>query len=148
VKCKLCDGLVTWRGPLTALTHTKCESCGGQNCQDDSSDDDEPVPEEPVHVPRRVAGGVKYEVRQQVRSAHKRWMVVLYESEFERPARCSYESLVADDPDGYFELVEVLHTENCLRFTPKLGPTNTAPRHEPPNVELRGAPLWARPART
>ena len=33
MKCDLCGGLVTWRGPLSALTHTECESCGGQNCQ-------------------------------------------------------------------------------------------------------------------
>lgn len=33
MKCELCGGLVTWRGPLSALTHTECENCGGQNCQ-------------------------------------------------------------------------------------------------------------------
>lgn len=32
MKCELCGGLVTWRGPLSALTHTECERCGGQNC--------------------------------------------------------------------------------------------------------------------
>lgn len=31
--CERCGGLVTWRGPLSALTHTQCESCGGINCQ-------------------------------------------------------------------------------------------------------------------
>lgn len=31
--CRKCGGLVTWRGPLTALTHTECERCGGINCQ-------------------------------------------------------------------------------------------------------------------
>lgn len=31
--CKYCNGLVTWRGPFSALTHTECESCGATNCQ-------------------------------------------------------------------------------------------------------------------
>jgi len=33
MKCERCGGLVTWRGPMSALTHTKCESCGEMNCQ-------------------------------------------------------------------------------------------------------------------
>lgn len=33
MQCELCGGLVTWRGPLIALTHTQCESCGETNCQ-------------------------------------------------------------------------------------------------------------------
>jgi len=33
MECGKCGGLVTWRGPLSALTHTECESCGGINCQ-------------------------------------------------------------------------------------------------------------------
>lgn len=37
---------VTWRGPLSALTHTECSSCGGINCQQveqpaDAEDDQE-----------------------------------------------------------------------------------------------------------
>lgn len=28
-----CGGSVTWRGPLSALTHTQCKGCGGINCQ-------------------------------------------------------------------------------------------------------------------
>lgn len=41
--CALCGGHVTWRGPLVALTHTQCGSCGERNCQevDDESDDEE-----------------------------------------------------------------------------------------------------------
>lgn len=26
-------GEVIWMGPLVALTHTQCQSCGGRNCQ-------------------------------------------------------------------------------------------------------------------
>ena len=33
MQCGLCGGLVTWRGPLNALTHTECESCGKKHCQ-------------------------------------------------------------------------------------------------------------------
>lgn len=32
--CSICGGHVTWRGPLTALMHTQCESCGESNCQE------------------------------------------------------------------------------------------------------------------
>lgn len=35
--CSICGGLVTWRGPLVALTHTECENCGGRNCQEPES---------------------------------------------------------------------------------------------------------------
>lgn len=48
MQCELCGGLVTWRGPLSALTHTECENCGGQNCQvaePVGDDTDEPRPE-------------------------------------------------------------------------------------------------------
>lgn len=45
MKCSICGGLVTWRGPLTNLTHTQCESCGGINCQEPEKFDD-PEPEE------------------------------------------------------------------------------------------------------
>ena len=31
--CQDCGGLVTWRGPLTNLTHTECEGCGAMNSQ-------------------------------------------------------------------------------------------------------------------
>jgi len=31
--CQTCGGLVLWRGPLTALTHTECERCGAINNQ-------------------------------------------------------------------------------------------------------------------
>jgi len=42
--CQSCGGLVTWRGPLTDLTHTKCERCGAINNQvpeDEPADDRE-----------------------------------------------------------------------------------------------------------
>jgi hypothetical protein len=48
MQCELCGGLVTWRGPLGALTHTECKNCGGQNCQvaePVGDDTDEPQPE-------------------------------------------------------------------------------------------------------
>lgn len=33
MQCSQCGGLVTWRGPLSALTHTECGQCGAQNSQ-------------------------------------------------------------------------------------------------------------------
>lgn len=33
MQCEKCGGLVTWCGPLSTLMHTKCEICGGINCQ-------------------------------------------------------------------------------------------------------------------
>ena len=58
MQCELCGGLVTWRGPLSALTHTECENCGGQNCQvaEPAEDADEPQPE--TFVGHSVAAGV------------------------------------------------------------------------------------------
>ena len=41
--CSYCwHWTVTWRGPLSALTHTECSNCGGQNCQvvDDESQEE------------------------------------------------------------------------------------------------------------
>jgi len=32
--CSICGGPnVTWRGPLSALTHTECSDCGAMNSQ-------------------------------------------------------------------------------------------------------------------
>lgn len=31
--CSHCGGYVEWKGPLSALTHTECESCGSVNSQ-------------------------------------------------------------------------------------------------------------------
>lgn len=44
--CSKCGGHVRWRGPLSRLTHTECDSCGAHNCQvvefEDDDEDDEP----------------------------------------------------------------------------------------------------------
>jgi hypothetical protein len=31
--CSICGGDVLWQGPLSALTHTKCQRCGASNSQ-------------------------------------------------------------------------------------------------------------------
>ena len=44
MQCSICGGWVIWQGPLTALTHTECQSCGEINCQrvkDNQGDDDD-----------------------------------------------------------------------------------------------------------
>lgn len=33
MQCKHCGGVVVWKGPLTALTHTECTRCGATNSQ-------------------------------------------------------------------------------------------------------------------
>jgi len=39
--CSRCHSpTVTWRGPLSALTHTECSHCGGVNCQEVEHDHD------------------------------------------------------------------------------------------------------------
>lgn len=47
--CSLCGGLVTWRGRLSALTHTQCAKCGEKNCQivESYSIEDENIPDKP-----------------------------------------------------------------------------------------------------
>ena len=40
--CATCDGEVIWKGPLSNLTHTECQSCGRINNHIvDPQDDDE-----------------------------------------------------------------------------------------------------------
>lgn len=39
MRCSYCGGLVTWRGPLVALTHTQCERCGAVNSQEAEDED-------------------------------------------------------------------------------------------------------------
>ena len=39
--CETCGGNVTWRGLITNLTHTECESCGRINNQIVDQPDDE-----------------------------------------------------------------------------------------------------------
>lgn len=46
------------------------------------------------------------------------WLVDVFTTEYERLARQSYARLVQDNPDAYFELVAVLHSEVCKLFTP------------------------------
>ena len=47
--CSNCGGLVTWRGPISNLTHTECEKCGGQNCQQMEFESDDEYDAEPAH---------------------------------------------------------------------------------------------------
>ena len=74
---------------------------------------------------------IKWEVRQEVRTVDKVWLVAVFESDHERVARQSYDRLVRDNPEAYFELVAVLHGEVCRLFTPFKGVR--------PNAALRGA---------
>ena len=64
---------------------------------------------------------VRWVIRQQVRTVEKRWLVDLFETENERIARQDYGRLVRDNPEAYFELVAVLHSEVCKEFTAHKG---------------------------
>lgn len=70
---------------------------------------------------RADVAGRRWVIRQQVRTARKSWMVDLGECHSERVARDDYERLVREHPESYFELVEVVHVETCLAFTPFKG---------------------------
>jgi len=59
-----------------------------------------------------------YEIRQQVGTVNKKWLEVVDRPRSDRLARLDYERMVAANPQDYFELVKVTHTEQCLAFTP------------------------------
>lgn len=48
MKCSKCGGVVEWKGPLTALTHTECTRCGAINAQ--------LSPEEDYEAQHEIAG--------------------------------------------------------------------------------------------
>lgn len=58
----------------------------------------------------------RWEVRQMVRTGDRLLNETVYSSESERMARCSFKSLVRDNPRSNFELVEVRHSERCVWF--------------------------------
>lgn len=64
---------------------------------------------------------IKWVVRQKVSTVGKAWLVDVFETEYERVARQSYDRLVRDNPEAYFELVAVMHSEVCKLFTPYKG---------------------------
>ena len=65
---------------------------------------------------------VTYEIRQAVRTVRKYWHIVVYSSEIERVARMSYDEFIKNNPEEYFELIRVEHTESCLEFTVRQTP--------------------------
>ena len=64
---------------------------------------------------------IKWEVRQKVKTVDKAWLVSVFDTEVERVGRQTYERLVRDNPEAYFELVAVVHSEVCMLFTPFKG---------------------------
>lgn len=57
---------------------------------------------------------VRYEVRQLVRSVHKRWLETVAEAPGERVMESEFRRLHAEHPGEYFELVRVAQDERCL----------------------------------
>jgi hypothetical protein len=80
------------------------------------SDEQSEVMAEAVKNPR-----IKWVVRQKVRTVDKAWLVDVFDTDHERVARQSYDRLVRDNPEAYFEMVAVLHSEVCRLFTPFKG---------------------------
>ena len=65
-------------------------------------------------------GMIKYEIRQLVKSIKNNNMVTVFDSQFERFARQSYDQLKKDHPGEYLELVKVETNEECLDYTGKI----------------------------
>lgn len=61
-----------------------------------------------------------FEIRQQVETVGKKWLETIHTSQSLRPLQMTYERLVENNPDDYFELVQIIKDEKCLAFTPKL----------------------------
>jgi len=61
-----------------------------------------------------------YEIRQQVRTVNKHWLETIHTGGSERIAWKSYQILVDEYPNEYFELIEVFSDEKCLKFTPMI----------------------------
>ena len=56
-------------------------------------------------------------IRQSVRSIKECRHEVVFSTQCERTARHSYKDIIKDNPDEYFELVKVEHSEDCLEYT-------------------------------
>ena len=61
---------------------------------------------------------VTFEIRQEVRTICRQWLETIFANNSERVARSSYETMVQEHPEDYFELVRVERDEACLAFTP------------------------------
>lgn len=72
---------------------------------------DAPLPE---HVPLKV----RYQIRQLVHTAHRRWLEAVFDGEIERLALDEYDRLKAGHPESYFELVMTVSGEALMRYTP------------------------------
>lgn len=62
---------------------------------------------------------IKYQIRQLVKSIRSNNLVTIFDSQFERLARQSYDQLKKDHPGEYLELVKVETNEECLDYTGK-----------------------------
>jgi len=60
-----------------------------------------------------------FEIRQQVKTVGRSWLETIYKEQSLRMLEMLYEGLVKNNPDEYFELVQVTHNEKCLAYTPE-----------------------------
>ena len=62
---------------------------------------------------------IKFIVQQHVESVKKGWREEVFSTLCERTARYTYVCMCKDNPDEYFELVKVEHSETLLEHTNK-----------------------------
>jgi len=62
----------------------------------------------------------RFEIRQQVKTVEKSWLETIHSSQSHRVLKMTYDNLVKNNPNEYFELVKVVHDEICLEFTAKM----------------------------
>lgn len=58
-----------------------------------------------------------FEIRQQVKTVEKRWLETIHKSTSFNSMKPTYDRLVKENPDDYFEFIKVTHNEECLHFT-------------------------------
>ena len=63
----------------------------------------------------------RYVVKQKVQTYKTAWLEEVFTSPCHREARSSYQSLIQEFPDSYFELTEEIQTISCQAFTAHKG---------------------------
>lgn len=58
-----------------------------------------------------------FEIRQEARTVEKKWLETIHSSPHRRVLEMTYDRLVENNPEEYFEFIQVEHKETCLLFT-------------------------------
>lgn len=73
MNCQLCGGYVEWKGPITALTHTECASCGSVDCQEEEFELAHDEPSELGFTEREIERGDYLADETKDREMEERW---------------------------------------------------------------------------